>query len=75
MAAFALRDGDRSVASEMNVTPLVDAMSLAELAQRPQQAAVEIHVEASTRYALVTDVLATAHDAGVREIGIAPVRD
>ena len=26
MAAFALRNGNRSVASEMNVTPLVDVM-------------------------------------------------
>jgi biopolymer transport protein ExbD len=51
------------------------AMSLSALALRPQEQAVEIHVEASTRYALVTDVLAAAHNAGVRQIGIAPVRD
>jgi biopolymer transport protein ExbD len=136
MAAFASRNGNRSVASEMNVTPLVDVMlvllvvfmlavplgtqrlalinappctancpiptepirlaikrtgelywngsainrsnlatNLSALVLRPQEQAVEIHVEASTRYALVTDVLAAAHNAGIRQIGIAPVRD
>jgi biopolymer transport protein ExbD len=136
MAAFALRNGNRSVAFEMNVTPRVDvmlvllvifmlampltthrlaltmsppcaancpvpaepirlaiertgelywngsainrsslAMNLAALAQRPREPAVGIRVEASTRYALLTDVLAAAHNAGVRQIGIAPVRD
>ena len=50
-------------------------MNLATLAQRSQEPVVEVHVEASTRYALVADVLAAAHDAGVHQIGIAPVRD
>jgi biopolymer transport protein ExbD len=51
------------------------AVNLGALAQRTPESALEIHVEASTRYALVADVLAAARNAGVRQIGIASVRD
>jgi len=47
--------------------------NLAGVAHDPQKPAVEIHVEAHTRYDIVTDVLAAARNAGVDRIGIAPV--
>jgi biopolymer transport protein ExbD len=36
---------------------------------------LEIHAEARTRYMQMTDVLVAAQNAGVHNIGIAPVRD
>jgi biopolymer transport protein ExbD len=136
VAAFALRNGTPGVASQINVTPLVDVMlvllvifmlaapsttqrlplvnappcrddcpmprepvrlaikrtgelywngamitrgtlfsNLAALGQQSQPQSLEIHAEANARYALVTDVLAAAHDAAVRQIAIAPTRD
>jgi len=51
------------------------AANLAALAQRTQETPLEIHVETGTHYAQVTDVLAAARNSGVRQIGIASVRD
>jgi len=51
------------------------AANLGALAQRTQETALEIHVESGTRYAQVTDVLAAARNAGVRQIGIAGTRE
>ena len=51
------------------------AANLAALAQRTQETPLEIHVETGTHYAQVTNVLAAARNSGVRQIGIASVRD
>jgi len=51
------------------------AANLAALAQRVPETALEIHVETGTHYAQVTDVLSAARNSGVRQIGIAGVRD
>jgi len=45
------------------------------LAQQALPAKLEIHAEGNARYALVTDVLAAAHNAAVPQISIAPTRD
>jgi len=51
------------------------AAILAAFAQRAQETALEIHVETGTHYAQVTDVLAAARNSGIRQLGIASVRD
>lgn len=51
------------------------AANFAALAQSPESPLVEIHAEAGARYAMVTDVLAAARNAGVEAIGIAPKAD
>lgn len=51
------------------------ATNLGALSRLPLAPALEIHVEARVRYALVTEVLAAAHNAAVHQISIAPARD
>jgi hypothetical protein len=51
------------------------ATNLGALSQQPLAPALEIHAEARVRYALVTEVLAAAHNAAVHQISIAPARD
>ena len=46
-------------------------LNLGGMARDTRAPALEIHAEARTRYALVTDVLAAARNAGVEHIGIA----
>jgi biopolymer transport protein ExbD len=48
------------------------ALNLAGVARDPSAPPVEVHTEAQARYALVTDVLAAARNAGVERVGIAP---
>ena len=132
MAAFAIGASVRTVAAEMNITPLVDVMlvllvlfmlavplkthrlklessasandcpapsapvslsikqtgelywngsainratlaaNFAQLARQADSPAVIIRPEARTRYALVTDLLATARNADVRRISLEP---
>ena len=47
------------------------AASLVELAGRHDPPALEVHVQQSGRYALLTDVLASAQNAGVSRIRVA----
>jgi biopolymer transport protein ExbD len=49
--------------------------NLGALGRQPLPQTLEIHAEANARYALVTDVLAAAHNAAVQQISIAPTRD
>jgi biopolymer transport protein ExbD len=48
------------------------AANLAQLAQLPDSPAVVIRPEGTTRYALVTDLLATARNADVRKVSLQP---
>ena len=51
------------------------AANLTALMQQPRAPALELHPEGGVRYERVTAVLAAAHNAGVQQIGIAPVND
>jgi biopolymer transport protein ExbD len=58
-----------------NGAPLTRAAlagDLAALARDPQVPPLEIRIEGAARYALLTDVLAAAQDAGVSRIAVAP---
>ena len=46
---------------------------LANLARQAQPGSVQIQLEPTAAYALLTDVLAAAHDADVQHVSIAPV--
>ena len=48
------------------------ALNLAASARDERAPEIEVHVEARTRYAQVTEVLAVARNAGVERIGLAP---
>ena len=49
------------------------ALNLAVTARDERAPAIEVHVEARTRYAQVTEVLAAAHNAGIERIDLAPI--
>ena len=48
------------------------ALNLAATAREERAPAIEVHIEARTRYAQVTEVLAAAHNAGIERIDLAP---
>jgi biopolymer transport protein ExbD len=49
------------------------ALNLAATARDGRAPSIEVHIEARTRYAQVTEVLAAAHNAGIERIDVAPI--